>query len=73
MLSQHWTVLMRASQKPLFVFITKIYLLVYNVEPLKPHYINNKKKNVFPCKPQFYYITGVYRGIHYFSYFCSKT
>ena len=37
--------------------ITKTYL--YNFDPLKPHfYIYNK--------------TGVYRGIHYFSYFCSK-
>ena len=27
-----------------------------------------------PLNPQFLYIkTGVYRGIHYLSYFCSKT
>ena len=53
----------------------------------------HKKNNVYPCKPQFYYIkvgfkgvniisvrfvmsrckTEAYRGIHYFSYVCSKT
>ena len=37
--------------------IMKTYL--YNVDPFKPHlYIYSK--------------TGVYRGIYYFSYFCSK-
>ena len=30
--------------------------------------------NFDPLKPHFYIVeTGVYRGIHYFSYFCSKT
>ena len=36
--------------------ITKTYL--YKFDPLKPHF--------YYCK------TAVYRGIHYFSYFCSK-
>ena len=36
--------------------ITKTYL--YNFGPLKPHFLYSK--------------SGVYRGIHYFSYFCSK-
>ena len=36
--------------------ITKTYL--YNFDPLKPHFLDSKP--------------GVYRGIHYFSYFCSK-
>ena len=39
-----------------FCFITKTYL--YNFDPLKPHFYIEK--------------TGVYRGVHYFSYFCSK-
>ena len=38
-------------------FITKTCL--YNFDPLKPQFL---------CS-----ITGVYNGIHYFSYFCSKT
>ena len=29
--------------------------------------------NFDPLKPLLYNKTGVYRGIHYFSYFCSKT
>ena len=37
--------------------ITKTYL--YNFDPLKPHFYIVK--------------SGVYKGIHYFSYFCSKT
>ena len=37
--------------------ITKTCL--YNIDPLKPHFLYSK--------------TGVYKGIHYFSYFCSKT
>ena len=37
-------------------YITKTCL--YNFDPLKPHFYIEK--------------TGVYRGIHYFSYFCSK-
>ena len=36
--------------------ITKTFL--YSVDPLKPHFLYSK--------------TGVYRGILYFSYFCSK-
>ena len=36
--------------------ITKTYL--YNFDPVKPHCLYSK--------------TGVHRGIHYFSYFCSK-
>ena len=37
--------------------ITKTCL--YICDPLKPHFLYSK--------------TGVYRGIHYFPYFCSKT
>ena len=40
-----------------FIFITKTYL--YNFDPLNPHFYTVK--------------WGVYRGIHYFSYFCPKT
>ena len=29
--------------------------------------------NFDPLKPNLYSITGVYRGIQYFSYFCSKS
>ena len=39
------------------VFITKTCL--YNFDPLKPHFLYSK--------------TGVYKGILYFSFFCSKT
>ena len=38
-------------------YITKTYLC--NFDPLKPHFYTEK--------------TGVYWGIHYFSYFCTKT
>ena len=41
---------------PEVAHITKTHL--YNYDPLKPHFYIEK--------------TGVYRGIHYFSYFCSK-
>ena len=40
------------------LWITKMCL--YNFDPLKPHFYN-------------YSITGVYRSINYFSYFCSET
>ena len=40
-----------------YVIITKTRL--YNFDPLKPHFYIVK--------------LGVYRGVHYFPYFCSKT
>ena len=51
------TVSLTTMSTCLCVSITKTSL--YNIDPLKPHFIYSK--------------IGVYRGIHYFSYFCSKT
>ena len=44
-------------ERTYYVNITKTYL--YNFDPFKPHFLYSK--------------TGVYKGIYYFSYFCSKT
>ena len=45
------------SNQSLYCPITKTCL--YNADPLKPHFYYSK--------------TGVYMGIQYFTYFCSKT
>ena len=59
-----WPSVLQAKPRPKIKFnnhvtVTKHHeTYLYNYDPLKPH---------------LYSKTGVYRGIHYFPYFCSKT
>ena len=56
-------------------------LFLRNMEPLRMKFRMNKtgssRKHAYiiltPLTPLLYSKTGVYGGIHYFSYFCSKT